>query len=121
MRLCNRVRQCSLRLQRTQDIIEMARANDSEVCRDLYLELLKKSLTGTLFAPEPDADTSNPSAFALVELVEGWWTWPAWAAFWGLVRMFAEGLFLVNRSVRGLFRVGCREGEWVRPRRRAGG
>ena len=60
----NRVRQYSLRLQRTHDIIEMARANDSEVCRDLYLELLKKSLTGTLFAPEPDADTSNPSAFA---------------------------------------------------------
>jgi hypothetical protein len=33
-------------------------------CRDLYLELLKKSLSGTLFTPEPNADSSNPTAYA---------------------------------------------------------
>ena len=33
-------------------------------CRDLYLELLKRSLSGTLFAQEPDADSSNLTTYA---------------------------------------------------------
>ena len=32
---------------------------------DLYLELLKKSLTDTLRAEEPDADDSNASAYVV--------------------------------------------------------
>lgn len=32
-------------------------------CRDLYLELLKKSLSDTLFEPEPDADYPNQAIY----------------------------------------------------------
>jgi hypothetical protein len=33
-------------------------------CRDLYLNLLKKSLTGTLFGPEPDVNNPNRALYA---------------------------------------------------------
>ena len=39
-----------------------ADSNGSD-CRDLYLELLKKSLSGTLFSREPDIDNVNRSVY----------------------------------------------------------
>ncbi len=42
----------------------MSQVESRDRCRELYLELLKKSLSGTLFAKEPDADSGNPTAYA---------------------------------------------------------
>jgi Macrocin-O-methyltransferase (TylF) len=42
----------------------MSSVENDSVCRDLYLGLLKKSLTGTLVEREPDADDSNQAVYA---------------------------------------------------------
>jgi O-methyltransferase len=42
----------------------MASVENALHCRDLYLDLLKRSLSGTLFEPEPNADSGDPLAYA---------------------------------------------------------
>jgi hypothetical protein len=49
----------------------MSSAENSNDCRDLYLELLKKSVSGTLFEREPDPDSSNFAADAVNHYMKG--------------------------------------------------